>query len=235
MFSLLFVQPVSCSFVYCTVCVGEFRRKFVSVLDRCRCSDREMQNHHSLYLNAATRLQTISPNTRSLNHCKSFREKQASSYLTLQITIIHRVARLFNVIHGIKYAIRIQRRSLFYCWILPYYPTNKLFGKTFGIISESFLIDASNGFEIEAPYIFLKLFPNRLSAGYSNNKFVSYIKYECVYDLISQTMQTTFLENICETYMGNNGDSNQAMALTTNGGTSNGNSMPNGGDASTKI
>lgn len=35
--------------------------------------------------------------------------------------------------------------------------------------------------------------------------------------------------------MGNNGDGNQALALTTNCGTSNGNSIPNGGDASTKI
>lgn len=66
-------------------------------------------------------------------------------------------------------------------------------------------------------------------------KFDSNINMKMCYGLILQTMQTTFLENICETYMGNNGDSNPAPALTTNGGTSNGNTMPNGGDASTKI
>lgn len=48
-------------------------------------------------------------------------------------------------------------------------------------------------------------------------------------------MQTTFLENICETCTGSIGDSNQAIALTTNGGTFNGNSIPNGGNASSKI
>lgn len=58
----------------------------MSVLERCRCSNREIHRHHSCYFNAAgTRLNTISPNTRSLCHFvshrdrnKSFREKNVS-------------------------------------------------------------------------------------------------------------------------------------------------------------
>lgn len=64
--------------------IGKFRREFVSVLDRCRCSHHDVHSRHSFYLNAqAARLNTISPNTRSMYHYtsqrdrhKSFREKQ---------------------------------------------------------------------------------------------------------------------------------------------------------------
>lgn len=67
---------------------GKFRREFVSVLERCRCNNRELHHHHhSCYFNAAgTRLNTISPNSRSLCHFvsqrernKSFREKNVSN------------------------------------------------------------------------------------------------------------------------------------------------------------
>lgn len=79
---------INWNYIWCCIwfdtCSGEFRRKFVGVLDRCRCNQREIHSHHSLYLNAAaTRLQTISPNTRSLYQSsnpynKSFREKQVT-------------------------------------------------------------------------------------------------------------------------------------------------------------
>lgn len=69
---------------------GKFRREFVSVLERCRCNNREIHHHHhSCYFNAAgTRLNTISPNSRSLCHFvshrernKSFREKNVSNLM----------------------------------------------------------------------------------------------------------------------------------------------------------
>lgn len=66
--------------------IGKFRREFLSVLERCRCSNRDIYRHHSCYFNTpGGRLNTISPNNRSLcqfashrDRNKSFREKHVS-------------------------------------------------------------------------------------------------------------------------------------------------------------
>lgn len=78
----------SIGFIFFFFLIGKFRREFVSVLDRCRCSHHDVHSHHSFYLNAqAARLNAISPNTRSMYHYtsqrdphKSFREKQVSNF-----------------------------------------------------------------------------------------------------------------------------------------------------------
>lgn len=75
-----------CSFFHFWIYIGKFRREFLSVLERCRCSNRDLYRHHSCYFNTpGARLNTISPNTRSLcqfashrDRNKSFREKHVS-------------------------------------------------------------------------------------------------------------------------------------------------------------
>lgn len=95
--------------------IGKFRREFVSVLDRCRCSHHDVHSHHSFYLNAQTaRLNTISPNTRSLYHYtsqrdryKSIREKQVSiSHITCSIMLVFYVTVITNIfIHRCLFSI----------------------------------------------------------------------------------------------------------------------------------
>ncbi|XP_031622005.1 uncharacterized protein LOC116340015 isoform X2 [Contarinia nasturtii] len=58
---------------------GKFRREFVSALERCRCSNRDVYRHHSCYFNpTGGRLNTISPNTRSLCQFSSHRDRNKS-------------------------------------------------------------------------------------------------------------------------------------------------------------
>lgn len=80
---------ILCMFYHFVIHLGKFRREFVSVLERCRCSNRENHRHHSCYFNTpGGRLNTISPNSRSLCHFvshrdrnKSYREKHVSNAL----------------------------------------------------------------------------------------------------------------------------------------------------------
>lgn len=79
----------------CLFVAGKFRREFVSVLERCRCSNREIHRNHSCYFhNTGVRLNTISPNSRSMCHFvrhregnKSFREKHVSNCQSMSMTV----------------------------------------------------------------------------------------------------------------------------------------------------
>lgn len=54
---------------------GKFRREFLNVFEKCKCAQHEFHSH-SLYLNApVARMNTVSPNSRSIYQVTSLRDR----------------------------------------------------------------------------------------------------------------------------------------------------------------
>lgn len=104
--------------------LGKFRREFVSVLDRCRCNNREIHRHYSCYFNApGTRLNAIRPNARLchfVNHrerSKSYREKNVSNEFWNEKCKrtkpqFHRVSCFFSTFHFMKTKKTKQKKNI---------------------------------------------------------------------------------------------------------------------------